>query len=50
MHVNEQTTDMLMWMGKETTEWDGVAMVEAHSFKDIFAVSIRPFDESDLQC
>ncbi|KAF8906429.1 hypothetical protein CPB85DRAFT_1436936 [Mucidula mucida] len=38
MHVNEQTTDMLMWMGKETTEWDGVAMVEAHSFKDIFAI------------
>ncbi|KIY73228.1 hypothetical protein CYLTODRAFT_485670 [Cylindrobasidium torrendii FP15055 ss-10] len=38
MHINAQTNDILTWMGRETTEWDGVAMFEAESFGDIFAI------------
>lgn len=38
MHINAQTNDILTWMGRETTEWDGVALFEAENFGDIFAV------------
>lgn len=39
MHIDIETNELLTWMGRETTEWDGVALYEAETFGNIFAVS-----------